>query len=305
VTGVAGFLGSHLAEALLADGHRVVGVDNFCTGSKYNLDRLTGLEFIEADVCEVVPDLPLDFNVVYHLASPASPDKYMQLALETMKVNTTATLSLLEYCSKTGARLVFASTSEVYGDPQLSPQSETYWGNVNTIGPRSVYDEAKRFGETLIAHFQRQGKADAGIVRIFNTYGPGMDPFDGRVVSNLIRQALREEPMTIYGSGKQTRSFCYVDDLIRAVVAMGNSPHSGPINLGNPTEINIFELASTIKRVTGSDSTIVYKALPQDDPSNRRPDITEARKVLNWSPIVHLEEGIRRTVEWLEEFQNS
>lgn len=301
VTGVAGFLGSHLADSLLSAGHQVVGVDNFCTGSPLNLNRLNEMEFIEADMCHVIPKLPNDLDVVYHLASPASPEKYMELAMETMEVNTTGTLALLEYCADSRARLVFASTSEVYGDPQVSPQSESYWGNVNSIGPRSVYDEAKRFGETLVSHFQREGKANAGIVRIFNTYGPKMSPFDGRVVSNFIRQALRQEPIAIYGDGLQTRSFCYVDDLIRGLMAMGLSRHSGPINLGNPAEISILELASTVQRVVGSTSSLIFRELPEDDPSNRKPDITAALKELGWSPNVNLDLGIRLTAEWLKD----
>ena len=214
ITGVAGFIGSSLANAHLGQGDEVYGVDNFSTGQHRNLENLEGLDFINASVSDSISSLPKTVDIVYHFASPASPEKYMAQALNTMEVNTSATLKLLEYASSNGAHLIFASTSEIYGDPLMTPQQETYWGNVNPIGPRSVYDEAKRFGETYVAHFQREKLANAGIVRIFNTYGPNMDPYDGRVVSNFIRQALQDKPLTIYGSGEQTRSFCYIDDLI-------------------------------------------------------------------------------------------
>jgi dTDP-glucose 4,6-dehydratase len=255
--------------------------------------------FIETGVLDCFELLPKAVDVIYHFASPASPEKYMAQPMNTMEVNTTGTLKLLEYASKVGARLVFASTSEVYGDPLVSPQPEKYWGNVNPIGPRSVYDEAKRFGETLVSHFQRQNLADAGIVRIFNTYGPNMDPHDGRVVSNFIRQALQGEPLTIYGSGEQTRSFCYIDDLITGIRAMGKSDNRGPINLGNPEERTLLDLAHLVLRVTKSPSTLEFHGLPEDDPKQRRPDISQARKLLDWEPKVAIENGLRLTADWI------
>jgi dTDP-glucose 4,6-dehydratase len=223
ITGAGGFIGSNLAKAHLDKGDEVYAVDDFSTGKRTNLTGLEGLTLLEADVSESVDKLPKVVGIVYHFASPASPEKYMAMAMNTMQVNTTGTLALLQYSLRVGARFVFASTSEIYGDPLVSPQSEEYWGNVNPIGPRSVYDEAKRFGETLVAHFQREYNSNAGIIRIFNTYGPNMDPFDGRVVSTFIRQALRGEPMTVFGDGSQTRSFCFVDDLIRGIISMGLS----------------------------------------------------------------------------------
>jgi dTDP-glucose 4,6-dehydratase len=223
----------------------------------------------------------------------------MALAMNTMEVNTTGTLALLEYSRKVGARFVFASTSEIYGDPLVSPQPEEYWGNVNPIGPRSVYDEAKRFGETLVAHFQREHKANAGIIRIFNTYGPNMDPFDGRVVSTFIRQALANEPLTVFGDGSQTRSFCFIDDLIRGIVSMGLSNQQGPINLGNPEERNLLDLAEIILRVTKSTSGLVFEPLPEDDPKRRCPDISKAINLLKWTPEIAIEEGLTRTATWM------
>jgi dTDP-glucose 4,6-dehydratase len=277
----------------------VIGVDNFSTGTKANLENLNGIELINSGVVEAVSGLPKDVDIVYHFASPASPEKYMALAMNTMEVNTGGTLSLLQYCATSGARLVFASTSEIYGDPLVSPQNEDYWGNVNPIGPRSVYDEAKRFGETLVAHFQREEGVNAGIVRIFNTYGPNMDAYDGRVVSTFVRQALKGEPFTIFGDGTQTRSFCYIDDLVRGIMAMGASSNKGPINLGNPNENTLLELAQMVTKVVGGTGDIVYNKLPEDDPKRRNPDITRARSVLGWEPKVNLEEGIRKTADWM------
>ena len=300
ITGVGGFIGSNLAKAHLDKGDQVFGVDNFSTGKKSNLDGLAGLILVESEVSESTERLPTEADVVYHFASPASPEKYMAMAMSTMEVNTVGTLAMLNYALTAGARFVFASTSEIYGDPLVSPQREDYWGNVNPIGPRSVYDEAKRFGETLVAYFQRETQVNAGIVRIFNTYGPNMDPFDGRVVSNFIRQALRQEPITIYGTGEQTRSFCYIDDLIRGIVAMGISSHSGPINLGNPRENNLLELADIVVSILGSQSQIEYLPLPEDDPQRRNPDITLARTTLKWQPVVSLEAGILETATWME-----
>jgi dTDP-glucose 4,6-dehydratase len=299
ITGVAGFISSNLAKAHLEAGDQVVGVDNFSTGSRSNLDSHDSLELIESGVSESIAKLPADVQLVYHFASPASPEKYMAMAMNTMEVNTTGTLSLLQYCLRTGARFVFASTSEIYGDPLISPQTEEYWGNVNPIGPRSVYDEAKRFGETLVAHFQREYKANAGIIRIFNTYGPNMDPLDGRVVSTFIRQALANEPLTVFGDGLQTRSFCFIDDLIRGSVAMGLSNQLGPINLGNPEERNLLDLAEIVLRVTNSTSELVFEPLPEDDPKRRCPDISRARNLLNWTPEIGIEEGLKRTANWM------
>jgi dTDP-glucose 4,6-dehydratase len=299
ITGVAGFIGSNLARTHLSQGDEVYGVDNFSTGKPRNLENLGGLQFIEGSVSESIGLLPKQVDVIYHFASPASPEKYMAQALNTMEVNTTGTLRLLEYASSNDARLIFASTSEIYGDPLVSPQQEIYWGNVNPIGPRSVYDEAKRFGETLVAHFQRERLANAGIVRIFNTYGPNMDPYDGRVVSNFIRQALQGKPLTIYGSGEQTRSFCYIDDLVRGIMAMAQTTQPGPINLGNPEERTLLNLSELVLEITRSSSTLEFFELPEDDPKQRCPDISRARALLGWEPKVDISTGIMRTAEWI------
>jgi dTDP-glucose 4,6-dehydratase len=299
ITGVAGFIGSNLAKSHLDKGDEVYGVDNLSTGQIRNIDQLKGLNFINSTVSESIDSLPKKVDVVYHFASPASPEKYMAQALNTMEVNTTGTLKLLEYASSNGARLIFASTSEIYGDPLLSPQQESYWGNVNPIGPRSVYDEAKRFGETLVAHFQREKLANAGIVRIFNTYGPNMDPYDGRVVSNFIRQALQGKSLTIYGSGEQTRSFCYIDDLVRGIVAMGLSNEPGPINLGNPEERTLLNLAELVLDITKSTSELEFLELPEDDPKQRCPDIRRAKSLLGWEPRVDISSGIQSTADWI------
>ena len=299
ITGVAGFIGSNLASSHVKAGDTVIGIDNFSTGTKANLENLKELELINSGVVEAVSRLPEDLDIVYHFASPASPEKYMALAMNTMEVNTGGTLGLLQYCAKTGARLVFASTSEIYGDPLVSPQNEEYWGNVNPIGPRSVYDEAKRFGETLVAHFQREENINAGIIRIFNTYGPNMDPYDGRVVSTFIRQALKKEPFTVFGDGSQTRSFCYIDDLVRGIMAMGQSNHQGPINLGNPRESTLLELAKMVTDIVGGSGEINFLELPKDDPKTRNPDISKASSILSWKPAVTLEEGLQKTASWM------
>ena len=300
ITGVAGFIGSNLAKRHIVNGDSVFGNDNFSTGKRSNISELKDLVLIEGPLAESTSSFPVDLDVVYHFASPASPEKYMAMALNTMDVNTSGTLSLLKFCRQTGARLVFASTSEVYGDPLVSPQTEDYWGNVNPIGPRSVYDEAKRFGETLVAHFQRETDVNAGILRIFNTYGPNMDPWDGRVVSTFIRQALENEPLTIFGDGTQTRSFCYIDDLVTAIIAMGKSSHKGPINLGNPKEHTLLELAVLVQSIVGGARETKFLELPEDDPKRRNPDITRARELLNWEPVVSIEQGIERTAEWMK-----
>ena len=299
ITGVAGFIGSNLAKSHLNQGDEVYGVDNLSTGQMRNVHQLEGLNFINSSASESIDSLPRKVDVVYHFASPASPEKYMAQALNTMEVNTTGTLKLLEYASSNDARLIFASTSEIYGDPLVSPQQEIYWGNVNPIGPRSVYDEAKRFGETLVSHFQREKLANAGIIRIFNTYGPNMDPYDGRVVSNFIRQALQGKPLTIYGSGEQTRSFCYIDDLVRGIMAMASSTQLGPINLGNPEERTLLNLAQLVLEITNSESTLEFLDLPEDDPKQRCPDITKAKTLLNWEPRVDISTGIRETANWI------
>jgi dTDP-glucose 4,6-dehydratase len=299
ITGVAGFIGSNLAKAHLDQGDEVYGVDNLSTGQMRNIDKLEGLNFINASVSEFNNSLPKNVDVVYHFASPASPEKYMAQALNTMEVNTTGTMNLLKYAARESARLVFASTSEVYGDPLESPQQESYFGNVNPIGPRSVYDEAKRFGETLVAYFQREKLANAGIVRIFNTYGPNMDPYDGRVVSNFIRQALQGEPLTIYGTGEQTRSFCYIDDLVRGIMSMGLSSKPGPINLGNPEERTLLNLAEIVLDLTRSSSDLLFLELPEDDPKQRCPDIRQAKSLLGWEPTVNIWTGIGKTADWI------
>jgi len=301
ITGVGGFIGSNLAAAHLASGDQVVGIDNFSTGNKRNLEDLESLVLVEGGVSESLAKIPEDVSLAYHFASPASPEKYMALAMNTMEVNTGGTLSMLQFCKRTGARLVFASTSEIYGDPLISPQTEDYWGNVNPIGPRSVYDEAKRFGETLVAHFQREENVNAGIVRIFNTYGPKMDPFDGRVVSTFIRQALKGESFTVFGDGSQTRSFCYIDDLVRGIMAMGQSSSPGPINLGNPRENTLLELAKMVTDIVGGSGEIKFLDLPQDDPKQRNPDISRAKSILGWEPTVSLEEGLAKTAQWMSQ----
>jgi dTDP-glucose 4,6-dehydratase len=304
ITGVGGFIGSNLAKRHLANGDSVFGNDNFSTGKRSNISELEDLVLIEGKLDESIGSFPEDLDVVYHFASPASPEKYMAMAMNTMDVNTSGTLSLLKFCLQTGARFVFASTSEVYGDPLVSPQSEDYWGNVNPIGPRSVYDEAKRFGETLVAHFQRETTVNAGIVRIFNTYGPNMDPWDGRVVSTFIRQALANEPLTIFGDGTQTRSFCFIDDLVSAIIAMGKSSQTGPINLGNPKEHTLLELANLVHAIVGGSKAIEFLELPEDDPKRRNPDISRARKLLNWEPTVGIEKGIELTAAWMRSSLN-
>jgi dTDP-glucose 4,6-dehydratase len=299
ITGVGGFIGSNLASAHLSQGDQVIGIDNFSTGNRQNLTDLTEIELIEGDVSQSISKVPDDVDAAYHLASPASPEKYMADAMNTMEVNTGGTLSMLKFSQRTAARLVFASTSEIYGDPLVSPQTEEYWGNVNPIGPRSVYDEAKRFGETLVAHFQREKSVNAGIIRIFNTYGPNMDPYDGRVVSTFIRQSLSSEPFTIFGDGTQTRSFCYIDDLVKGIMAMGRSDQPGPINFGNPRENTLLELATIVTEIVGGSGEIIFLPLPQDDPKQRNPDITRARSLLGWEPSIPLESGIERTAAWM------
>jgi dTDP-glucose 4,6-dehydratase len=300
VTGGAGFLGSHLCEALVGRDHRVICVDNLETGSLANVEHLRGESFVfkPHDLTQhVVIDEPVDF--VYHLASPASPIDYLRLPLQTLKVGSYGTHNALGLAKVKRARFLLASTSEVYGDPQVHPQPETYWGHVNPIGPRGVYDEAKRYAEALTMAYHRQQGVDTAIVRIFNTYGPRMRPHDGRAIPTFIRQALDEKPLTVFGSGAQTRSFCYVDDLVRGLILLAESGEHLPVNIGNPTEMTLLELAEAVVRTTGSSSPIVFEALPVDDPQVRQPDITRARQLLGWEPQVGLDAGLARTLESL------
>ena len=295
VTGGAGFLGSHLCDHLIGQGFHVICVDNLDTGSLQNVEHLRGesFTFVNQDVIQhVLIEEPVD--VVYHLASPASPIDYARLPLQTLKVGSYGTHNALGLAKFKRARFLLASTSEVYGDPQVHPQPETYWGNVNPIGPRGVYDEAKRYSEAMAMAYHRQQGVDTAIARIFNTYGPRMRPNDGRAVPTFVRQALEGKPLTVFGDGSQTRSFCYVDDLIRGLVALAESEEHLPVNLGNPNEFAMNELAETVIRITGSKSEIVHEALPVDDPQVRQPDITRARQLLGWEPEVQLEEGLRR-----------
>ncbi|MGX1669808.1 UDP-glucuronic acid decarboxylase family protein [Streptomyces sp. NPDC055400] len=300
VTGGGGFLGSHLCEALLRRGDAVVCLDNLSTGRPENIGHLRkypAFEFVHADV-SVTAEVHGPVDAVAHLASPASPPDYLRLPLETLAVGSRGTENALELARRNNARFLLASTSEVYGDPLVHPQVEDYWGNVNSVGPRSVYDEAKRYAEAVSTAYHRSHGVDVGIVRIFNTYGPRMRPHDGRVVSSFIDQALGGEPLTIYGDGKQTRSFCYVSDLVRGLVAMLDSSETGPFNLGNPEEWTVSDLAELVLDITGSDSEIQHHPLPVDDPVRRRPDITRIQERFGWHPEVPVEDGVRRTVEW-------
>jgi dTDP-glucose 4,6-dehydratase len=295
VTGGAGFLGSHLCDVLLERGYRVICVDNLETSSLRNIEHIRddAFQFIYHDVIEhITIDEPVD--VVYHLAALASPIDYLRQPLHSLKVGSHGTHNALGLAKFKRARFVLASTSEVYGDPQVHPQPETYWGNVNPIGPRGVYDEAKRYAEAMTMAYRGQQGVNTGIVRIFNTFGPRMRPNDGRAVPTFVRQALEGKPLTVFGDGSQTRSFCYVDDLIRGLVLLAESEEHLPVNLGNPSEFTLNELAETVLRVTGSKSEVVYEALPVDDPQVRQPDITRAQQLLGWQPEIELEEGLRR-----------
>ena len=304
VTGAGGFVGSNLVDSLLSDGHEVFGIDNFCTGNPANIAHLTddkNFTFIEQDIIAGLGEFEgIKFNQIFHMASPASPPHYMRLAIETMHVNTTATEMLLQHATKHGSRLLFASTSEIYGDPHEHPQRETYWGNVNPIGPRSIYDEAKRFGETLLSHFHRSEGTDTVIVRIFNTYGPRMDPDDGRVVSSFIRDGIKGKPFQVFGDGKQTRSFCFVSDLVAGRRAAMDSGITGPVNLSNPNEFTLLELATKVGSVLGIEPVLEYKELPIDDPKQRQPDISYAKSALNWEPKIQLAEGLQLTADWMK-----
>src|ERR1700704_3610559 len=299
VTGGAGFLGSHLCDALLGEGYSVVAADNLLTGRLANLEHLRNearFEFLEHDVCSPIPCGAVDY--VFHFASPASPVDYAAHGIETLRVGSYGTFEALELARRHGAKFMMASTSECYGDPLEHPQTETYWGHVNPIGPRSVYDEAKRFSEAATMAYHRYHKVDTRIVRIFNTYGPRMQLNDGRVVPNFMKQALRGEDLTVYGDGGQTRSFCYVSDEIDGFVRLAKSSEHLPVNLGNPTEFTILECAERVLKVTGSQSKISYEPLPQDDPRQRRPDITKARQLLGWEPKIDLETGLRMSLDY-------
>ena len=301
VTGGAGFLGSHLCDALLAEGWSVVAVDNFLTGRRANLAHLRNeprFEFIEKDICEPFDVGRVDY--VFHFASPASPVDYMVHGIPTLKVGSLGTFHALEVAQKYGAKYFVSSTSECYGDPLEHPQKETYWGHVNPIGPRSVYDEAKRFTEAVTMAYHRYHQVDTRIVRIFNTYGPRLQLNDGRVVSNFMKQALRGEPLTVYGDGRQTRSFCYVSDEIDGFLRLSKSDEHLPVNIGNPNEFTILECAQMVLKVTGSKSQIRYEPLPQDDPKQRRPDITKARQLLQWEPKIDLETGLRQSLDYFK-----
>jgi dTDP-glucose 4,6-dehydratase len=298
VTGGAGFLGSHLCEYLLERGNRVVCVDNLETGSLKNIEHLRAPEFqwVQTDITDYYEvDGPVDF--IYHMASPASPIDYARLPLHTLKVGSHGTHHTLGVAKVKRARFLLASTSEVYGDPEIHPQPESYWGNVNPIGPRGVYDEAKRYAEALTMAYLRQQGLDTCIARIFNTYGPRMRPNDGRAIPTFLNQALSGKPITVFGDGSQTRSFCYVDDLIRGLVALCESDVHDPVNIGNPHEMTLLQMAETVRDQTGTSSEIVFEALPTDDPKVRQPDITRARELLGWEPEVELSDGLRKTIE--------
>jgi len=303
VTGVAGFLGSHLADLLLARGHKVIGIDNFITGAVDNIAHLGGhtkFRFIEQDVTEFI-FLEGAVDYVWHFASPASPIDYLKIPIQTLKVSSLGTHKALGLARNKGARFFLASTSEIYGDPLVHPQPEEYWGNVNTIGPRGCYDEAKRFAEALVMAYHREHGMETRIVRIFNTYGPRMRLNDGRVVPAFISQALRNKALTIFGQGSQTRSFCYVSDLIEGIYRLMMSDYGLPMNIGNPTELTVLEFGREILRATGSRSKISHKPLPQDDPRQRRPDIAKAKAILKWEPQVALAEGLVKTIEYFRQ----
>jgi dTDP-glucose 4,6-dehydratase len=301
VTGAAGFLGSHLTDRLLREGHQVVGVDNFSTSDRENLAHLANeprFQFLEQDICR--PFDPGHVDYVFNFASPASPPEYLRLAIETLRVGSVGVENTLEIALRYGAGYLHASTSECYGDPLEHPQAESYWGNVNPVGPRSVYDEAKRYAEALVMAYHRSREGNTHLVRIFNTYGPRLHPDDGRVISNFMMQALKGEPLTIYGDGSQTRSFCYVDDLIDGILLASRSNEHFPVNLGKPDEFTILECANTVLDVTGSKSELRFLALPEDDPTRRCPDITKARTLLGWEPRTTLREGLLKSLDFFK-----
>ncbi|MGE5323236.1 MAG: UDP-glucuronic acid decarboxylase family protein [Actinomycetota bacterium] len=302
ITGGAGFIGSHLCDALLQEGHHVVCVDNLLTGSLRNIAHLKNnpaFEFLELDI-----NLPYDagrVDYIFNFASPASPADYMEHGVETLKVGSLGSFHSLDLAKKYSAKYMLASTSECYGDPLEHPQRESYWGNVNPIGPRSVYDESKRFAEAVTAAYRRYHNVDTRILRIFNTYGPRLQLNDGRVISNFMKQALRGDPLTVYGDGAQTRSFCYVSDEIDGILRLAKSDLPGPVNIGNPVEFTILECARLVLRVTGSQSKIIFQPLPQDDPKQRRPDITKARELLGWEPKIDLEQGLKLSMDYFQQ----
>ena len=302
ITGASGFLGSHLTDRLLAEGRNVIGIDNLITGNLQNIDHLKNeprFSFIKQDVTEYL-DIPGDIHSVFHFASPASPIDYLELPIQTLKVGSLGTHKALGLARAKKSTFFLASTSECYGDPLVHPQTEEYWGNVNPIGPRGVYDEAKRFAESMTMAYHRTHGVDTKIVRIFNTYGPRMRLRDGRVVPAFVSQALKGDPITVFGDGSQTRSFCFVSDLIDGIFKLSCSDFHEPVNVGNPNELTIKEFAERIVRLTGSASTIAYRPLPVDDPKQRRPDITRARKLLGWEPKIDLENGLKETIEWFK-----
>jgi dTDP-glucose 4,6-dehydratase len=301
VTGAAGFLGSHLTDRLLSEGHTVVGVDNLSTGDPANLAHLAHeprFSFDQWDICQPFDPGPVDY--VFNFASPASPPEYLRLGLETLRVGSIGTENTLEIAARYGAGHLHASTSECYGDPLEHPQTEDYWGHVNPVGPRSVYDEAKRYAEALVMAYHRSRGVNTHLVRIFNTYGPRLHPSDGRVISNFMMQALRGQPLSIYGDGSQTRSFCYVDDLIEGIIRLSRSAEHMPINIGNPQEFTILECAQAVLEVTGSKSELCFESLPEDDPTRRCPDIAKARALLDWEPRITLREGLQKSLEFFK-----
>jgi len=303
VLGASGFLGSHLCDELIARGDEVVGIDDLSSSTGVNLKALESeprFTFLKGDIAEGIP-VRGAVDAVLNFASPASPPRYLETPIQTLRTGSRGTDNALQFALENNARFIMASTSEVYGDPSISPQVETYWGNVNSIGERSCYDEAKRYAEALCMAYWREYQANIGIARIFNTYGPRLDPTDGRVVSNFVCQAIQGQDLTVYGDGSQTRSFCYVDDEIRGILALLDSNERGPINIGNPVEFTMLELAELVFELTGSQSQLVYEALPADDPLQRCPDITLARQLLNWEPTVELRDGLRHTIDWFQE----
>ena len=302
VTGAAGQVGSHVVDSAIARGDEVVGIDDLSSSTGVNLKALESeprFTFLKGDIAEGIP-VRGTVDAVLNFASPASPPRYLNMPIQTLRTGSRGTDNALQFALENNARFIMASTSEVYGDPTISPQVETYWGNVNSIGERSCYDEAKRYAEALCMAYWREYQANIGIVRIFNTYGPRLDPTDGRVVSNFVCQALQGQNLTVYGDGSQTRSFCYVDDEIRGILALLDSNERGPINIGNPVEFTMLELAELVLELTGSQSQLVYEALPADDPLQRCPDITLARQLLKWEPTVDLREGLRNTIDWFQ-----
>lgn len=304
VLGGAGFLGSHLCDALLLRGDEVIAVDNFCTGSKNNVKHLgnnKNFSLVRSDICDGIP-VSGKVDLIFNFASPASPKQYLLMPLETLKVGSVGSENAIKLALKNSARLVMASTSEVYGDPLVNPQSETYFGNVNPFGLRSCYDEAKRFSEALLMAYHRTSKLNVGIARIFNTYGPRLNPEDGRVVSTIITQAIGDHDLTIHGDGSQTRSFCYVDDLMRGIVALADSGEVGPINLGNDNEITVSKLAEIVLKLCGSKSKVVFTQAMEDDPQQRCPNLTLAKNKLGWGPQVSLEDGLKKTIEWFRQY---